>query len=138
MEQNDTPEQEFTEDLPGQSGSSLHLKKKNPWRIAKEIDVEKLKEFLAVNMPVHRIAQYFGTTKETLYNKFGDLIIESNVNFEQQLRLAQVRAANEGNPTMLIWLGKNLLNQVDSSRVEVQQTEKPSVGDIKFVPLSKD
>ena len=89
-------------------------------------------------MPVHRIAQYFGTTKETLYNKFGDLIIESNVNFEQQLRLAQVRAANEGNPTMLIWLGKNLLNQVDSSRVEVQQTEKPSVGDIKFVPLSKD
>lgn len=138
MSENTTPEQEFTEDLPGQTGSSLHLKKKNPWRIAKEIDVEKLKEMLAVNMPVHRIAQYFGTTKETLYNKFGDLIIESNVNFEQQLRLAQVRAANEGNPTMLIWLGKNLLNQVDSSRVEVQQTEKPSVGDIKFVPLSKD
>ena len=117
MEQ--SPESEFTEDLPGQTGSSLHLKKKNPWRIAKEIDVEKLKEFLAVNMPVHRIAQYFGTTKETLYNKFGDIIIESNFHFEQQLRMAQLRAANDGNPTMLIWLGKNLLNQVDSSKQTV-------------------
>jgi hypothetical protein len=116
MNENDTPEAEFTEDLPGQSGSSLHLKKKNPWRRAKEIDVEKVKEFLAVNMPVHRIAQYFGTTKETLYNKFGDIIIESNVNFEHQLRLAQVKAVNELNPTMLIWMGKNLLNQVDSSK----------------------
>ena len=30
------------------------------------------------------------------------------------LRQAQLRVALEGNPTMLIWLGKNVLNQNDN------------------------
>ncbi len=121
-------------DLPGQSDSSKNLKKRT--RPPKEIDVEKLKEFLAVNMPVRRIAHFFNCTPETLYNKYRDLIIESNVDFEYQIRLAQLKAANELNPTMLIWLGKQVLGQSDEQKVTVEQ--KPSVSDIVFVPLKKE
>lgn len=121
-------------DLPGQSDSSQYLKKRT--RPPMEIDVEKLKEFLAVNMPVRRIAHYFNCTPETLYNKFRDLIVQSNVDYEYGLRLAQLRAANDGNPTMLIWLGKQVLGQSDEQKVTIEQ--KPSVSDITFVPLKKE
>ncbi len=121
-------------DLPGQSDSSQFLKKRT--RPPMEIDVEKLKEFLAVNMPVRRIAHYFNCTPETLYNKFRDLIVQSNVDYEYGLRLAQLRAANDGNPTMLIWLGKQVLGQSDEQKVTIEQ--KPSVSDITFIPLKKD
>lgn len=130
----ENPEAEFEEDLPGQVKSSLYLKKKNPWRRAQEIDVDKLKEFLEVNMPVHRIAQYFGTTKETLYNKFGEMIIKSNVEFEHSVRRAQVRAANDLNPTMLIWLGKNNLGQIDSSRQTLVHEGKVSYDAVESKP----
>lgn len=121
-------------DLPGQSDSSQYLKKRT--RPPMEIDVEKLKEFLAVNMPVRRIAHYFNCTPETLYNKFRDLIVQSNVDYEYGLRLAQLRAANDGNPTMLIWLGKQVLGQTDEQKVTLEQ--KPSVSDITFIPLKKE
>lgn len=121
-------------DLPGQSDSSQFLKKRT--RPPMEIDVEKLKEFLAVNMPVRRIAHYFNCTPETLYNKFRDLIVQSNVDYEYGLRLAQLRAANDGNPTMLIWLGKQVLGQTDEQKVTLEQ--KPSVSDITFIPLKKE
>ena len=122
-------------DLPGHADSSKHLIRRT--RPPKEVDVEKLKEFLEINLPVKRIAHYFNCTPETLYNKFGDLIVESNVAYEVKLRQAQMRAALAGNPTMLIWLGKQYLGQRDMNDVTVK-TETPSVSDIKFIPLVRD
>lgn len=121
-------------DLPGQLDSSRFIKRRT--RPPMDIDVEKLKELLAVNMPVRRIAHYFNCTPETLYNKFRDLIVNSNVEYEYKLRLAQLKAANDGNPTMLIWLGKQVLGQTDEQKVTLEQ--KPSVSDITFVPLKKE
>jgi hypothetical protein len=40
----------------------------------------------------------------------------------QSLRRAQMRAALRGNPTMLIWLGKNCLGQTDKIEANVNQT----------------
>ena len=34
------------------------------------------------------------------------------------LRKAQIDSACAGNPTMLIWLGKQMLNQTDSQEIE--------------------
>lgn len=122
-------------DLPGQFDSSKNLKRRT--RPPKEIDVQKLKEFLEVNMPIKRIGHYFNCTPETLYNKYADLIIESNVNYEFHIRQAQLRTALSGNPTMLIWLGKQYLGQRDMLEPPVK-SESPSVTDIKFLPLTQD
>lgn len=122
-------------DLPGQADSSKNLKRRT--RPPKEIDLQKLKEFLAVNMPIKRIGHYFNCTPETLYNKYADLIIEANVNHEHRIREAQLQAAVSGNPTLLIWLGKQYLGQRDVQEVAIED-KRPSVSDIKFIPLQRD
>lgn len=117
---------------PEQVDTSLSAKKRT--RPLKPIDEDKLRDLLAVNMPVKRIAQYFNVTSETLYNRYGDLIIESNVEYEAQLRKAQLRTALDGNPTMLIWLGKQYLGQRDLQEVAIED-KRPSVSEITFTPL---
>lgn len=123
--------------LPGQQDSSKFLKTSKVGRKPKPIDEEKLKEFLSVNMPITRIAHYFNCTPETLYNRYGDMIIEHNVEFEHMVRLNQVKAINGLNPTLLIWLGKQVLGQRDMQELTVTQ-EKPSVSEITFLPLRKE
>ena len=50
------------------------------------------------------------------------------------LRSAQFKAALEGNPTMLIWMGKQLLGQTDYERSEVRLTG-PNGGAVQIATL---
>lgn len=49
---------------------------------------------------------------------FADYFKEKRVAGLVSLRRAQMRAAIKGNPTMLIWLGKQLLGQKEKHEVE--------------------
>jgi len=60
------------------------------------------------------IAKYFGVKDDTLRRHFTDYLIKGRHNLKTSLRQAQLRVALDGNPTMLIWLGKNVLNQNDN------------------------
>lgn len=60
------------------------------------------------------IAKYFGVKDDTLRRHFAEYLIKGRHNLKTSLRQAQLRVALEGNPTMLIWLGKNVLNQNDN------------------------
>ena len=57
------------------------------------------------------IAEHFGITDSTLRYNFTDYLIKGRSELKQRLRQAQLRVAFEGNPTMLIWLGRNILGQ---------------------------
>lgn len=48
---------------------------------------------------------------------------------KSSLRRLQWRAAEKGNPTMLVWLGKQYLNQKDKSEIEQhnKNTEMPTI-----------
>jgi hypothetical protein len=59
------------------------------------------------------IAEHFGIKDETLRRNFVDNLIKGRSELKQRLRQAQLRVAFEGNPTMLIFLGKNILGQAD-------------------------
>lgn len=59
------------------------------------------------------IAEHFGIKDETLRRNFVDFLIKGRSELKQRLRQAQLRVAFEGNPTMLIFLGKNILGQTD-------------------------
>ena len=63
------------------------------------------------------IANYFGVKEDTLRRGFAENLIKGRHNLKVTLRQAQLRVALEGNPTMLIWLGKNILSQQDSGQV---------------------
>jgi hypothetical protein len=54
---------------------------------------------------------YSGATFDTIHEKYSD-------RGKISLRRAQIKAAEAGNAAMLIWLGKQLLDQKDLSRFE--------------------
>lgn len=60
------------------------------------------------------IADHYGVTQQALKRNLVDYLIKGRSEMKQTLRKAQLRVALEGNATMLIWLGKNLLGQSDS------------------------
>jgi hypothetical protein len=57
------------------------------------------------------IAEHFGITDSALRRNFADFLIKGRSELRQRLRQAQLRVAFDGNPTMLIWLGRNILAQ---------------------------
>lgn len=60
------------------------------------------------------IAEWFDIPVETLKYNFRDLIAKGRSETKQALRRAQIKIALEGNVTMMIWLGKNILGQSDN------------------------
>lgn len=74
------------------------------------------------------IAEHFGIKDETLRRNFVDYLIKGRSELKQRLRQAQLRVAFEGNPTMLIWLGRNILGQ----------NETISTNDKTILPFTDD
>jgi len=69
--------------------------------------------------PDREIAEWFDISESTLRYNFSSYLTKARAQLKQKLRQAQLRVAFEGNPTMLIWLGRNMLGQ----------TENPFTGD---------
>ena len=59
---------------------------------------------------------YAGRTFEDTYKKYADV-------GKMSLRRAQMKLAEGGNATMLIWLGKQLLGQKDKSEIEYRELD---------------
>lgn len=51
--------------------------------------------------------------------KFGDYIAQKKLGGKASLRRNQWKLAQDGNATMLVWLGKNMLNQTDKTETEI-------------------
>lgn len=60
------------------------------------------------------MSEFFGINVETLKYNFSDIIAKGRAETKQALRKAQIKLALSGNATMLIWLGKNILDQSES------------------------
>jgi len=60
------------------------------------------------------IAQWFDCPEPTLKENFGVYMLKARAHLKQRLRRAQIKHALAGNPTLLIWLGKNMLGQSDN------------------------
>jgi hypothetical protein len=60
------------------------------------------------------IAEHFGIKDDTLRRNFADYLVKGRSELKQRLRQKQLAVAFEGNPTMLIFLGKNYLGQADT------------------------
>jgi hypothetical protein len=57
------------------------------------------------------IAAYFGVKEDTLRRGFAENLIKGRHKLKVSLRQAQLRVALEGNAALLVWLGRNMLNQ---------------------------
>ena len=77
--------------------------------------VEKLSSFGCTN---REIASFFNCSETTLTRNYGDFLTKGRDKGKIRLRQLQWKAADKGNVSMLIWLGKQILGQTDRQEVE--------------------
>lgn len=99
-------------------------KSKKGGRPRKELsdqDFDRLVAMIRIQCTQDEICGVFGMTAETLNTRleergegsFSTLYKKHGDEGKASLRRMQWKAAEAGNPTMLVWLGKNMLDQTD-------------------------
>ena len=79
-------------------------------------DVEKLASYGCSNS---EIASFFGCDESLISKSYSRNITKGKEKGKIRLRQMQWKAAERGNVSMLIWLGKQVLGQTDRQEVEV-------------------
>ena len=80
----------------------------------KVIPPDEVYKLAALHCNYQEIADWFGIKRETLKYNFRDIIQKAYSETNQRLRRAQIETALKGNAVMLVWLGKNMLQQSDN------------------------
>lgn len=128
---------------PPKPGASDKLKKKKrgaatTGRPAADIDWDYLDELLEAWCDGTGIASIFGISEHTLYNAVREQYGVTFSEYKQQKRLSgndmlrwkQHQMALEGETSMLVWLGKNRLDQTDKKQVTQDINLGSSFGDL--------
>lgn len=88
-------------------------------RPLKEVDAEQVQKLAELGCKVKEIADFFNVTEELIIRRFKDELTKGRANVQISLRRWQLQAAQKGNVSMLIWLGKQMLGQQDKSKEEI-------------------
>jgi ferredoxin-NADP reductase len=87
--------------------------------------LEEVERLGLIHATQAEMAAWFGVSLSTIEKrmaadgKFAEAYERGRATGRMSLRRQQLKIANEGNPTMLIWLGKQLLGQRDLQAMEV-------------------
>jgi len=84
-----------------------------PGRPRLEIDERKVLKLAAIGCTVEEIATVMECSKDTLERRFAAVIEKGRNAMKQSVRRMQFRAAARGSVAMMIWLGKQHLDQTD-------------------------
>lgn len=88
-------------------------------RPRKEIDLDLVKKLGKILCTHEEIASILNVSHDTLTRSKEFCVVLKNAQNEGRasLRRRQYQAAMEGNPTMLVWLGKQYLGQKDKQEI---------------------
>ena len=76
---------------------------------------EEVYKLAQIGCKDNEIANWFSIDANSLRYNFSEELLKGRESLKQSLRRAQLKLAIDHlNPTMLVWLGKNLLSQSDS------------------------
>lgn len=84
-------------------------------RPKKVIDPEQVKKLAMINCSLAEMAAVLGCNESTLQRRFAQVIKEGREQGKSSLKKKQFQVAMSGNVSMLIWLGKITLGQVDTN-----------------------
>lgn len=92
-----------------------------------DIDAQQVFKLAKLLCTTEEIAEFFGCSRDTLERRFAAELAKGRQVRKMSLRRAQFRAAFNGNPALLIWLGKQHLGQADKieSKTEVRSFVSP-------------
>jgi len=78
------------------------------------IPEEQVLELARLHCTDKEMADFFEVPLSTFTDNFRDIIKKGRLETKQRLRKAQLKMALNGDRTMLIWLGKNILGQSEN------------------------
>lgn len=90
-------------------------------RPRKEINPKQILELAQIQCTLSEMAAVLDCSVDTLRDNYSALIEQGREAGKCSIRREQYKAAMKGNVTMLIWLGKNLLNQCDRAEVTLER-----------------
>ena len=96
--------------------------------------IARIEEMALNGCHTHTIAKLIGVDDKTLLAHFSELMTQKRAEGRAALRKAQYDGAIAGDHTMLVWLGKNRLEQTDKAQIE--QTHKLKLYD-KEAPVDE-
>ena len=82
------------------------------------IDTKQLEKLAAFGCTDTEIASFFGCSTDLIRKSYSENLTKGRDAGKIRLRKLQWNAAEKGNVTMLIWLGKQVLGQVEKSEVK--------------------
>ena len=82
----------------------------------KVVDPAEVSKLAKLWCSYEEMADFFDINVETLKYNFKEEIMKGRAETKQALRRAQLKLALEGDRTMLIWLGKQILGQSETPR----------------------
>jgi hypothetical protein len=88
------------------------------------LDETLIRKLAEIDCTMGEIAACLKCSIDTLERNYAGVINQGREQGKSSLRRAQYKKAMEGNPTMLIWLGKHRLGQKDEFTV---MSEEPNV-----------
>lgn len=80
---------------------------------AKDINPLEVERLASVGCKTSEIAKLMGCSPDTIERNFAAFLTKGRENLKVSLRQWQLQAAKKGNVVMLIWLGKQYLEQSD-------------------------
>jgi len=89
-----------------------------------KIDPATVQALARIHCTYAEMAAVLNCDESTLRRRFASLIKRGAEEGKASLRRMQFKAAEGGNATMMIWLGKQHLGQVDESRVRFEDVTK--------------
>lgn len=105
------PEPPFEDEQPENCHLETGEEKIPGGRPRKQIDQLQVIKLARLHCSVPEIAEFFNVEATTIRRRFGTLIKQCQAETRARIRQEQLRAALNGNVTMLIFLGKVMLGQ---------------------------
>ncbi len=108
-----------------------------------EINPYSIEQMAEQGMKVTEMAALLGVSTDTIHRNYAAELLKGKSALKQTLRMSQIYSATkEGNPTMLIWLGKQYLGQndktIDEYLLEAIQAANLSKDDLLELIQNKD
>lgn len=101
----------------------------------KDIPAEQVMMLTQLGCPATEIAPFFGVSHDTISRRFAKEIAKGVANRRIKLRNLQWKAAEGGNVSMLIFLGKNMLDQSDSVTHKIEEIPVTAVKIVRPEPI---
>jgi len=83
----------------------------------KKVDKDLVEKLAQIHCTNEEIALICGVSADTIERRCAGIIKRGRANGRASLRRMQYKKALEGNPAMLIWLGKQILGQRDMPEI---------------------